>query len=217
MGSVRELDRNSGSSFIRLPKNAAKVKTLNLEVRKSSPAYDRWSVVPLLLLAFILLAPVLFVLLLPLTLLQRYRAGTSRRRSRRWVATLNVVTLALSMLVFLASALISNLWFANTTLWSLGGLVAGAVLGWIGLRSSRWEQADGVLHYTPNRWLVLLIILLVSARVLYSLWRTATLWSSGLDASAWLATRGVAGSFAVGAVVLGYYVIYWRGVQRRSA
>jgi hypothetical protein len=72
-----------------------------------------------------------------------------------------------------------------------------------------------VLHYTPNRWLVLAITLVVTARVLYGFWRAWESWRAGLSEGSWFVAAGVAGSMAAGAVVLGYYLVYWIGVRRR--
>lgn len=85
----------------------------------------------------------------------------------------------------------------------------------VGLAMTRWEPTPQALHYTPNRWLVLLITLAVTTRLLYGLWRIWHAWrTAGSDAS-WLASAGVAGSMAVGAVVLGYYLTYSAGVRWR--
>jgi hypothetical protein len=89
------------------------------------------------------------------------------------------------------------------------------VLGIIGLLLTRWEPAVGALYYTPNRLLVLGITLVVTARLVYGFWRGWQTWQSGADGASWIATAGVAGSMAAGAVVLGYYLAYWIGVRGR--
>ena len=85
----------------------------------------------------------------------------------------------------------------------------------VGLRLTRWEPASGGLHYTPNRWLVLAITLVVTGRLFYGFWRGWHTWRAGPADGSWLAAAGVAGSMAAGAVVLGYYLAYWIGVRRR--
>jgi hypothetical protein len=169
--------------------------------------------VPLLLVA------VLFVLalivLVPVSLVQRYRVGTSRRRARGWVATINVVGMALSATLFLASAALTNIWVPETFRYTATGLAAGCALGIVGLLLTRWESTPGSLHYTPNRWLVLAITLVVTARVAYGFWRGWESWRAGFEGRSWFIVSGVAGSMAAGAVVLGYYLAYWTGVRRR--
>jgi hypothetical protein len=170
--------------------------------------------VPLLLLPLLFLL-VLFaaIALLPLSLLQRYRVGAARRPVRGWFITLNLIAIVISTMLFLVGAAVTNAWIADTFLYTLIGLAAGCLLGAIGLALTRWEITPHSFYFTPNRWLVLLVTLLVTARVLYGVWRSWHAWSAGLHA--WSAAFGVAGSMAAGAVVLGYYLAYWLGVRRR--
>ena len=168
---------------------------------------------PLILLAVaLILAP---IALMPLALVLRYRAGTARRQARGWVATLNLVALSISTSLFLLGAGLTSIWVPHALGYSLLGLLGGIALGIIGLWLSRWERAPQSLHYTPNRWLVLAITLVVTSRMAYGLWRGWHAWGSTPDKSSWLAAAGAAGSLAAGAVVLGYYLVYWVGVSRR--
>ena len=169
---------------------------------------------PLLLLLFLFL-PLLVIVLLPVSLVQRYRVGTARRLARGWVVTLNLVALVLSTGMFVTGAAVTTVWVPGALSYALAGLAAGGVLGLTGLALSRWEATPRALHYTPNRWLVLGITLVVTSRVLYGFWRGWQAWRSAADGTLWLAVSGVAGSLAAGAVVLGYYLVYWAGVRRR--
>jgi hypothetical protein len=171
--------------------------------------------VPLLLLAFIMFVILAAIALTPLTLVQRYRVGTARRRARGWTTTLNVVGLAFSSALFLAGAAVSALWIPNAFTYTVAGFVGGGVLGLVGLALSRWESAPASLHYTPNRWLVLGITLVVTARLAFGFWRSWHAWRTMPDYASWAAASGAAGSLAAGAVVLGYYLTYWLGVRRR--
>ena len=171
---------------------------------------------PFLLLALALAAVlVLSVLLLPLSLVQRYRVGTARRFARGWFATLNLSALVASTALFLTGAAVTSMWVPEAFTYTLMGLGAGCLLGVLGLALSRWESTPRGLHYTPNRWLVLGLTLVVTVRVIYGFWRSWQAWRSGLTGGPWLIESGVAGSLAAGAVVLGYYSTYWAGVRRR--
>ena len=170
---------------------------------------------PLIALALVLLIPIAFVLATPLMLVQRFRAGTARRPGRGWIATLNVVAIAFSILIFLIVAAISTMWLPKAFGYSLLGLLCGGMLGLLGLVLTRWEQTPGALHYTPNRWLVLLITLVVAARLLYGLMRAWNAWRIDSADASWLAASGLAGSMGVGASVLGYYAIFWAGLWWR--
>lgn len=169
--------------------------------------------IPLLLA--VLLLVVALILAMPLLLVLRYRAGTVRRLGRRWVATLNLVIIVLSTGLFLYVAAITNFWVPDAFKFSFFGLIGGSLLGLLGLAMTNWEETPRSLHYTPNRWLILIITLAVSARLLYGVWRIWHAWrASGPDTS-WLQAAGVAGSLAIGAIVLGYYVIYSAGLRWR--
>ncbi len=166
-----------------------------------------------------LIIPVLVVLalvaLIPLALVQRYRMGTARQRARGWLAAVNLVGLALSAALFLVTAALTSIWVPGALTYTVAGLGIGCVLGMAGLWLTRWEPVPGNLYYTPNRWLVLGITLVVTGRVLFGFWRAWHTWRAGVDGAAWFAVAGVAKSMAAGAVVLGYYLAYWIGVRRR--
>jgi hypothetical protein len=170
---------------------------------------------PLLLVPLILLILVTPVVLMPFSLVMRYRRGTARRQARGWVAAVNVITLAISSTLFLVTSTVTTFWVPRALPYALTGLATGALLGFIGLWLSRWEPASESLHYTPNRWLVLTLITVVTARIFYGFWRAWHAWRHVPDGASWLAAAGVAGSLAMGGVVLGYYLVYWIGVGRR--
>lgn len=167
----------------------------------------------------LLIVPVLFVLavvaLIPLSIVQRYRMGISRQRARGWLIAINLVGFGLSVVLFLVSATVTSFWIPDALRYTAAGLAAGGALGLVGLLLTRWEPGGRVLYFTPNRWLVLSITLVVSARLLYGFWRGWHTWRTVGGVGSWLAVAGVAGSMAAGGVVLGYYFVYWIGVQRR--
>jgi hypothetical protein len=168
---------------------------------------------PLLLLGiFIVLA---FIALIPFSLVQRFRMGTMRRRAVRWVIGLNAFGTFVSVLFFLAGAAITTAWIPGTLTYTAAGLAAGAAAGTMGLALTRWETTAGRLYYTPNRWLVLAITLVVTARLFYGFYRSYQAWQATLDRMTWVAASGVATSMSAGAIVLGYYLVYWFGVRRR--
>lgn len=168
---------------------------------------------PLLVLP--LLVVLAIVALVPISIVQRYRLGTSRQRARGWLAVVNLTGLALSAIVFLVSAAFTSIWIPHAFAYSLAGLVTGCVLGVFGLWLTRWEHGRDALHYTPNRLLVLTVTLVVTARIAYGLWHAVHAWRTGIANETWWGVSGIAGSMAAGAVVLGYYLAYWLGVRRR--
>jgi glucose-6-phosphate-specific signal transduction histidine kinase len=169
--------------------------------------------VPLLILPVLIVLAV--VALVPFSIVQRYRMGTSRQRARGWLTTINLAGIALSAILFLAGAAVTTVWVPHAFTYTAAGLVVGCVLGFIGLWLTRWEPAPGSLHYTPNRWFVLGITLVVTARLIYGFWRGLHTWRAGVEGASWFGAAGIPGSMAAGAVVLGYYLAYWVGVRRR--
>jgi hypothetical protein len=172
--------------------------------------------VPLLIaLAVILGAFAVTAAMLPFAIVFRYRRGTQRRRARGWIATINVVSISISAAMFLVTAAVTNAWVPHAFLYSAAGLAGGCVLGLLGLLLTRWENDGVTLFYRPSRFLVLAITLVVTARLGYGLWRAWHVWQTRTDEQSWLAAVGVAGSMAAGAVVLGYYLMYWAGLRFR--
>lgn len=170
----------------------------------------------LLVIALALVLMIAFVALaVPWSILRRYQAGASRRRARWWVVSLNLYAVVISASILLTSAGVSSVWIPKAFSYTLAGLAGGCLLGFIGLLTSQWEAVPGRLHYTPNRLLILAITLLVSARIFYGFWRAWNAWRVTSDTATWLAESGAAGSMGAGAVVLGYYLIYWMGLRRR--
>lgn len=173
---------------------------------------------PFIPIVVVLLLGVALIPAMPILLFLRYRAGTMRRRARKWAAMVNLLSFTFSAALFVwVAALTTTFWLPNAFPYSLTGLAVGALLGLLGLAVTRWEVAPGTLHYTPNRWLVLVITLAVAARLLYGLWRIWHAWRAAGPDHSWLAAAGVPGSMAVGGVVIGYYLVYFAGVRLKLA
>ena len=168
---------------------------------------------PIIIIALLFIGGLLFAM--PLLLVLRYRAGTMRRRGRKWAATINLVSFLVSAALFLWVAAMTTLWVPRALSYSIAGLLGGFVLGLLGLALTRWEPSPQGMYFTPNRWLVLLLTLAVTARLLYGLWRIWHAWRTASANDSWLATAGIAGSMAVGAIVIGYYLTYSAGVRWR--
>ena len=156
---------------------------------------------PLLLL--LLLLPLIVVAMTPFLLILRYRAGSARREARPWVATLTMAVILFSAVLFLASAAFTAIWIPRAI-----GMAIGLGLGAFGTLLTRWEPTVRSLHYTPNRWLVLIVTLIVSARVVYGLFRSFEAASAGVSGDAMIDAFGVPESLAAGAIVIGYHLAY---------
>ncbi len=168
---------------------------------------------PLIALAILIVLAV--IALIPISIIQRLRVGISRRQARGWVAALNLIAVGLSVALFLLGAFVTSRWIPEALSYTLAGVGVGSVLGLLGMALTRWEHVDRRLYYTPNRWLVIAITLVVAGRVAYGFWRSWDAWRTSIDTMTWVATSGLAASMSAGAVVLGYYLIYWSGVYVR--
>jgi len=166
--------------------------------------------VPLIVL--LVLIPLVMIGLTPWLLIQRYRAGSARRAARKWTAGLAIFSTTLSAVFLLISAAFTNIWVSYAFGDSALGLACGCLLGVIGVALTRWETSIRTFHYTPNRALVLFVTLIITARVLFGIYRTIVAAQSGISGHQLIGAFGVAESLGAGAVVIGYYLAYNVGV-----
>ncbi|MEJ7746942.1 MAG: DUF1453 domain-containing protein [Luteimonas sp.] len=170
---------------------------------------------PLLLIPLLILGVIaLWAVLLPIALLQRYRRGKARRRAQGWVVRGNAVLLAMSAIVFVLGAWIGAQWIVGALRYACIGLGMGMAIGIAGLWLSRFENTENGLYYTPNRWLVLSLTTLVAARIALGFWQLWQRWQT--DATIGPQLLGDHASlFAVGGILLGYYLAYTWGLRSR--
>ena len=170
---------------------------------------------PIILIALLLF--VLFALagVILLSLALRYRAGTARRQARVWVASMNVWMTSFSAVFFLSFTLLLSFWVGSAFRFALIGIAVGGLLGLLGLALTRWEGHPEGLFYTPSRWLALIVVFAIAARVLYGWWRATHTGSSPGDQQWLITASGTQFSLAVAAGLIGYYLIYSIGVRLR--
>lgn len=171
---------------------------------------------PFLLIPVVLLGAILVaVLLIPVSLVMRYRTGRTRRQARGWTATFNIVALAVSILLWLTTVAFTSIWIPGALMYALAGLALGFLLGIVGLTMTRWDVNPGSLHFTPNAWIVLFVTLVVAARMAYGAWRTWHAWETWGTPTSAVLLDSLTGSMAAAGLVLGYYLTFWLGVRRR--
>jgi MFS family permease len=172
--------------------------------------------VPIILFALLLFVLLAFAGVILLSLALRYRAGTARRQGRRWVATVNVWATSFSAAFFLCFIFLLSFWLGPTLRFALAGMAIGGVLGLLGLMVTRWESHPEGFFYTPSRWLALLVMLAIAARLIYGWWHT--MHRSAASDQHWLwSASGTQLSVAVTAGLIGYYLVYAIGVRIRIA
>lgn len=169
--------------------------------------------IPLLLVVVVLLA----VLLYPLGLVQRYRAGKARRRAWPWLAGANAWLLALSALLFLSGAWVSGHWIAHALRFAACGVLLGVVIGIVGIWTTRFEHAPEGAWYTPNRWLVLALTGLLAARIALGIWQAFWPAPAGAQSPLMALFADHASLFGMAGVVLGYYLSYAWALRHRLA
>jgi hypothetical protein len=169
---------------------------------------------PIILFALLIFVLLAFAGVVLLSLALRYRAGVSRRQARPWVTSLNVWATSLSAVFFLCFTLLLSFWVQSAFRFALIGMGCGGILGLIGLAMTRWEKRPEGLFYTPSRWLALLIIAAIGARIVYGWWRATHPASSAPGDQHWLMTASATQlSLAVAAGLVAYYLIYSIGVR----
>jgi hypothetical protein len=174
--------------------------------------------VPIILFALLIFVLLAFGGVVLLSIALRYRAGTSRRQARRWVATLNVWVTCFSIVFFLSFTVLLSFWVAGAFRFALIGVGCGGILGLLGLALTRWERRPEGLFYTPNRWLAVIITLAIAARFVYGWWRATHFNSSAVgDQHGWMTASGTQLSLAVAAGLIGYYLVYSIGVRLQVA
>lgn len=171
---------------------------------------------PLLLLLPLLVLGIaaLWALLLPVSLIQRYRFGRKRRRVLGWANSVNAWLLLVSLLAFFISAWLSTRWLPDAMWLAVAGVAAGCVLGIVNLAISRSDVEAGRFHITPNAVLVLGLTLLVAARIVLGLWQ---LYEHGFqlhpmqrEAARFLRPDSL---FALGGLLLGHYFAWCWGLR----
>ena len=120
--------------------------------------------------------------------------------------------LAASLPVFVVSYWMTTCWVPDALRDALIGLLTGMLLGIISLWMTRFERDGKPLWYTPNRWLMLALTIVVAMCILAGLWvgwrhltsHAHSALAPWLEAGAWA---------AIAALFLGYGVAYLWGLR----
>ena len=176
---------------------------------------------PLVLLLPLLVPVVLAcaLLLVPLALRQRYRMGHARRRAWPWLLRVNAWGFLVSLLLFLAGAWLATHWTAAALRDALLGAAVGLVLGLAGVALTRFHRDGRALYYTPNRWMALVLTLLVASRIVAGMWWSWRRLGGGAagtaGAGSWNHWIDAGGVWAIGGLLLGYAGTYAWGIHLR--
>lgn len=168
----------------------------------------------LLLVLVVLGVALLALLLLPVSLWARYRSGRARRRAQAWAVRTNAWLFLFSLPLFFASALLATWAWPEAFRDACYGLLAGFAVGIVGLWLTRFEHDGEGFHFTPNRWLVLALVLVVAARIAAGMWLAAAPML-GLAVPQVFDGRAGGGWLGVAGLLLGYHSAYAWGLRAR--
>jgi hypothetical protein len=161
---------------------------------------------------------VVIIVMVPLIawrIYSRVRRNVGRQKSRAWRHWAGAVLFPLLLLLLAVTAMARPLSEAALA----AGIVAGAALGFWGLRLTRFERTAEGFFYTPNAYLGIALSLLLIARVLYRLGALYMMRGTASAAQAQDFTRSPLTLLIIG-LVAGYYATFAIGLlrwRRRSA
>jgi hypothetical protein len=167
-------------------------------------------IIPLLLAVLLML----WLVLLPLSLWQRYRYGKARRMARPWLVTVNAWGMLFSVLAFVAVSAISAAWWPGSLGYAAAGIAVGVAVGGLGLAITRFDTTPHGLFYRPNPWLSLSLTLLIAGRIAMGFVQVYRQLRGG-QAQSFLAALDHASLLAVAGLLLGYYLAYAWGLKWR--
>jgi hypothetical protein len=160
------------------------------------------------------IVPTLLVPLVGFRLYRRFRANFGRQtvQHTRMVVRLVILVLATALFLITASRSMPALQAAGA------GLVAGLLLGVLGLRLTRFESDTQGQHYTPNAYIGAAVTLLLVGRLVY---RMSSIYSMpqlapqpGTDPFAAMTQSPLTLTFIM--LTVSYYLMYTAGVLYKT-
>jgi hypothetical protein len=148
--------------------------------------------------------PILFGGLIAWSLYRRVRRNIGRQRLHPGRIVFSLVIFSIIAVALVAVSVQS----VHLLLGIGGGLLLGVILGFVGLRLTRFETSEQGYFYTPNTHIGLALSLLFVGRMLYRLW----VFRDGvMPAGSPAAMQSPLTYFILGLVV-GYYLVYYGGL-----
>jgi len=100
----------------------------------------------------------------------------------------------------------------------LGGVAAGAALGWFGLRHTKFERTAQGVFYTPHTYIGLAVSMLLIARLAYRFLVNAPAMQAAAQANqdAFSSFQRSPLTLAIFGVLIGYYCCYYLGVLQAA-
>jgi hypothetical protein len=148
--------------------------------------------------------PVLFGGLIAWSIYRRVRRNIGQQKLRPRRITFSIVLLSLFSILIVGTSLQNP----RLLLGFGGGLLLGALLGFVGLRLTRFETTDEGHFYTPNAHIGVALSLLLIGRMAYRFWvlrdiSTATAHPPPMQSPL---------TFFIIGLTFGYYIVYYIGL-----
>ncbi|HVU08870.1 MAG TPA: DUF1453 domain-containing protein [Verrucomicrobiae bacterium] len=148
--------------------------------------------------------PILFGGLMAWSIYRRVRRNIGRQKLHPRRTVTSIVILSIFSLLIVA-ALLQN---EKLLLGFGGGLLPGAVLGFVGLRLTRFETTDEGHFYKPNAHIGVALSLLLIGRMVYRVW---VLNNASIALNHPPAMQSPLTFFIIG-LTFGYYLVYQTGL-----
>jgi hypothetical protein len=150
------------------------------------------------------IVPVLFGGLIAWGIYRRVRRNIGRQQLRPRRITFSIVVFSLVSLLFIGMSLQQ----LHLMLGIVGGLVLGVMLGFVGLRLTRFETNAEGHFYTPNTHIGVALSLLFAGRMLYRLW----VFRDATTATGHPPPFQSPLTFFIFGLIAGYYIVYFIGL-----
>lgn len=150
--------------------------------------------------------PILFGGLILWSIYRRVKRNIGRQKLRPRRHIVSLVILSAVSVLLMTSAL--HLQLPKLLLGIAGGLVAGALLGLIGLRLTQFETTDEGHFYTPDTRIGVALSLLFVGRMLYRMWVVRNVTQAPGSPPAFQSPL----TYFIFGLIAGYYIVYYIGL-----